>query len=288
MRWDFPYDSPSQITELLDRHGLAMSRRFGQNFLLSKEIRTRIVSALELDGTEHVWEIGPGIGNITSYLIDSKADITAFEIDRGFISILRDHAFKDVENFTLIEGDFLKTWESVLAEKGTPDVICGNLPYNVGSVIIGRLLEKQVLPKKMAFTLQKEVIGRITGESDTKNWSTLSILSQVDFEVKQLFTIKAGAFYPPPNVDSAVILNTRRDTPLVPDEKRELFFTIVHDLFSSRRKTMRNNLLHGSLASSLPKEKIIDRIEQSQFDPMTRGEVYSIAQLLELTDLFLD
>ncbi len=200
MKWDFPYDSPAQITTLLNQHGFAMSKKFGQNFLLSNDTRARIVESLSLKQGEQVWEVGPGIGNITTLLLENVVEVTAFEIDRGFISILKEEAFKDVPNFSLIEGDFLKTWEKVVQKKGKPDCICGNLPYNVGSIIIARMLEQQILPSRMLFTLQKEVVDRIVGSADTKNWSTLSILSQVDYEVKQLFTIKAGSFYPPPNV----------------------------------------------------------------------------------------
>jgi 16S rRNA (adenine1518-N6/adenine1519-N6)-dimethyltransferase len=288
MKWEFPYDSPSEITKLLDDHGFAMSRKFGQNFLLSKDTRSRIVQSAHLLPHQNVWEVGPGIGNITTLLLDEEVDVTAFEIDRGFISILKEQAFKDEENFTLVEGDFLKTWEGVYKEKGKPDMICGNLPYNVGSVIIARLLEQQVLAPRMIFTLQKEVIDRIVGQSNTKNWSTLSILSQVDYQVSQLFTIKAGSFYPPPKVDSSVILYSKRENSLVPQEMRELFFTIVHDLFSSRRKTMRNNLLNGTLAKSFTREAILENIEKSGLDSMTRGEVFTIDQLVHLTQAFMN
>lgn len=286
MKWTFAYDSPTQIKALLEENSLAMSKKFGQNFLLSTSIREKIVSSLGLEEGMKMWEVGPGIGNITTLLLDKGFEVTAFEIDRGFISILKEQAFNDVPHFTLIEGDMLRTYKEVVAKGDIPSAICGNLPYNVGSVIIARLLEERVGSPIMVFTLQKEVVDRIVGSAGTKNWSTLSILCQVDYHVKSLFTIKAANFYPPPNVDSSVIHFKKREVSLIPEYLRVLFFIIVHDLFASRRKTMRNNLLHGELATHIDPSEIDTIIKTSRFNPLTRGEVFSIEDLLELSELF--
>ena len=285
MKWTFPYDSPSHIKAILEENSLAMSKKFGQNFLLSFAIREKIVSSMNLEAGNTVWEIGPGIGNITTILLEKGYNVTAFEIDRGFITLLKEIAFKDVNQFHLVEGDALKTLK-IESEKRIPDAICGNLPYNVGSVIIARLLEDRVGVPTMVFTLQKEVVDRIVGNEGTKNWSTLSILCQVDYQVKSLFTIKAANFFPPPNVDSCVVLFTKRAEPLVPEHLRTIFFPIVHDLFASRRKTMRNNLIHGKALSRLSSEKIDEIIQKSRFNPLTRGEVYSIEDLIDLSEIF--
>lgn len=288
MKWTFRYESSSQIKSLLEENSLAMSKKFGQNFLLTSSVREKIVDALHLKPGDKVWEVGPGIGNITTLLLDKGVDVTAFEIDRGFITILKEQAFVDVPNFQLIEGDMLKTFKDVLLQQGAPDAICGNLPYNVGSVIIARLLEQRVGVPTMLFTLQKEVIDRIVGTHGTKNWSTLSILCQVDYHVRSLFTIKATHFYPPPTVDSSVILFTKRDESLVPEDIRELFFIIVGDVFASRRKTMRNNLMNNRLSTFISPSLIDEIINASKFNPLTRGEMFSIEELIELSELFYD
>ncbi len=288
MKWKIRYESINQIKSLLEENSLGMSKKFGQNFLLTTSVREKIVDSLHLKKGDTVWEIGPGIGNLTTILLERGYDVTAFEIDRGFISILKEQAFVDVPSLRVIEGDVLKTYKDVLIEQGTPDAICGNLPYNVGSVIIARLLEQKVNAPVMLFTLQKEVIDRIVGTPGTKNWSTLSLLCQVDYHVKSLFTIKASHFYPPPHVDSSVILFTKRDASLVPSHLTELFFIIVHDLFASRRKTMRNNLMNNKLSTLILPPKIDEIIARSKFDPLTRGEVLSIDELISLSEMFYD
>ncbi len=261
-----------------------MSKKFGQNFLLSSETRNRIVDHILSEGAKKVWEIGPGIGNITSVLLERGIDVTAFEIDRGFISLLKEQAFKDERSFRLIEGDFLKTWKSEWEKGDTVDAIAGNLPYNVGSVILARLLENQVGVKVMVFTLQKEVIDRICSPHGSKMFSTLSILAQVDYHVEKVMTIKAGAFYPPPNVDSALVKLTRRETSLVPDDLREIFFQIVKDLFASRRKTVRNNLMKGMTGKILSGEEVELALGDAGISPQERGEKLSIEQLRILSE----
>ncbi len=261
-----------------------MSKKFGQNFLLSAETRGRIVDHILSEGASKVWEIGPGIGNITSVLLERGVDVTAFEIDRGFISILKEKAFADEEGFHLVEGDVLKTWKDQW-DKGAPvDAIAGNLPYNVGSVILARLLEQQVGVPVMVFTLQKEVIDRICSPHGSKMYSTLSILAQTDYHVQKVMTIKAGAFFPPPNVDSALVKLTKRETSLVPDELRTIFFRLVKDLFAARRKTVRNNLLRGVTGKVISGEEVERALLNAGISPQERGEKLSIEQICTLAD----
>ena len=283
MIWDFPYDSPQAIIRLLSEHGYAMSKKFGQNFLISPSARNKIVDALELREAERVWEIGPGVGALTKLLLLQQVELTAFEIDHGFSAILREHAFRDESGFNLVEGDVLKTWTEIFREDGIPDAICGNLPYNIGSICIARMLEEQCTPKRMVFTLQKEVGDRLAASPGSKLWSTLSILSQIDYKVSQVCTIPSGSFFPPPQVDSVVILMQKRDTPLVKIEQRELFLTMTSDLFSQRRKTVRNNLLRGKLGLWYRKESLLDALNNAHILENERAERLDFNQLLTLS-----
>ena len=155
--WNLNYSSVSEIASVLSNHGLAMTKKFGQNFLISPEARERIVSLIRPRKGMNVWEIGPGLGAITHLILQQGAHVTAFEIDHGFASVLREEAFAD-EDFTLVEGDALETLFSVDPDFST---IVGNLPYNVGSQVIARLIESGLLPDSMVFTLQKEVAARM-------------------------------------------------------------------------------------------------------------------------------
>ena len=168
--WSLNYSSISSIQKVLEDNGLAMTKKFGQNFLLSEDARERIVQAMELEKGMEVWEVGPGLGAITHLLLKAGAAVTAFEIDHGFASILRSQAFAD-DDFTLVEGDALKT---LFQRPMDADRIVGNLPYNVGSQIIARLIENSYLPPLMVFTLQREVADRMRAKPGDADYSSFS------------------------------------------------------------------------------------------------------------------
>ncbi len=285
MIWDFPYDSPHAITQLLTECGYAMSKKLGQNFLISPTARQRIATEATSGNPTSVWEIGPGIGSITTLLLSHGVHLTAFEIDRGFISILTDRAFSQEPHFRLIEGDVLKTWLPLFTAEGAPDAICGNLPYNIGSICIARFLEAQCHPQSMVFTLQREVGERLVAGPKSKLWSTLSILAQIDYEVHIVFTIRPGSFYPPPNVDSVVVRMDKRSSPLIEPSLRELFLVLIRDLFTQRRKTVRNNLLHGTLGGRFEKEFLLESLAKADIPESERAERLSIQQLSGLANV---
>lgn len=236
--WNLNYSSINEISAVLSENGLAMTKKFGQNFLINPEARARIVSAAMISPGMDVWEIGPGLGAITHLLLKAGVAVKAFEIDHGFASVLRDKAFPD-EDFTLIEGDALETLFSIPFDA---DRVMGNLPYNVGSEIIARLIERRCLPPMMVFTLQKEVALRMMAKPGSEDYSSFSVLTQLDYDNTVPFTIKAGSFFPAPRVDSAVIVMRRKES-YVDDDERDGFLAFIRVLFSQRRKTIRNNIL---------------------------------------------
>ena len=236
--WNLNYSSINEISAVLSENGLAMTKKFGQNFLINPEARARIVSAAMVSPGMDVWEIGPGLGAITHLLLKAGVAVKAFEIDHGFASVLRDKAFPD-EDFTLIEGDALETLFSIPFDA---DRVMGNLPYNVGSEIIARLIERRCLPPMMVFTLQKEVALRMMAKPGSEDYSSFSVLTQLDYDNTVPFAIKAGSFFPAPRVDSAVIVMRRKES-YVDDDERDGFLAFIRVLFSQRRKTIRNNIL---------------------------------------------
>ncbi|MDT4762353.1 16S rRNA (adenine(1518)-N(6)/adenine(1519)-N(6))-dimethyltransferase RsmA [Sphaerochaeta sp. PS] len=284
MSWKFAYDSPKAITRLLDAEGLSMSKKFGQNFLLSRHIRENIVNELSLEPQMKVWEVGPGIGSLTANILETGCAVTAFEIDHGFCRILSTQAFVDDENFRLVEGDALKTWEKIFRSEGTPDRICGNLPYNVGSIVIAKLLENECLPEKMVYTLQKEVADRLSASPGEKAWSSFSLLAQMDYTVKTAFTISSSCFYPEPNVSSSVITMVKREQPLVDKAIRAVFLSVVRDLFSQKRKTIKNNLLSGNVGARFGKDGVASILEKSGVDPGKRAEQLSWEHFISISE----
>ena len=280
--WNLNYDSPKEIERVLSEKGLAMTKKFGQNFLVSPSGREKLVKLMELEEGMKVWEIGPGLGAITHMILKENVDLYSFEIDHGFASLLSGPAFGDESRFTLVEGDALKT----LFKKRLlplPDRIVGNLPYNVGSVMIAKLIENSYLPPLMVFTLQKEVVDRMTAKTGEDDYSSFSVLTQIDYENKLMLKLPRGCFWPQPNVDSAVVVMKRREKSLVDDTLRPVFIPLLRDIFQQRRKTIRNNL-NSSEYGNLGKDKVEEILSLSCLSGNERAEALSWESLIKLSE----
>ena len=271
--WNLNYDSVKEVISVLESEGLAMSKKFGQNFLIDHNARESIREKIAYKENLSAWEIGPGMGAITSLVLNSGIKVKAFEIDKGFCRLLKERAFSDEANFTLIEGDALKT---IANQSEIPDIIYGNLPYNVGSIIIARLIENNILPERMVYTLQREVVERICAKENSDDYSSFSVLCQIDYKPTLSFVIRKGCFYPEPQVESAVVVMEKRKESLVPNDLRETFLEVNRALFSQRRKTIKNNLKALNL-------KDIDRvITSSNLTGNERAETLSIEKIVEI------
>lgn len=273
--WNLNYDSVKEVISVLESEGLAMSKKFGQNFLIDHNARESIREKIAYKENLSAWEIGPGMGAITSLVLNSGIKVKAFEIDKGFCRLLKERAFSDEANFTLIEGDALKT---IANQSEIPDIIYGNLPYNVGSIIIARLIENSILPERMVYTLQREVVERICAKENSDDYSSFSVLCQIDYKPTLSFVIRKGCFYPEPQVESAVVVMEKRKESLVPNDLRETFLEVNRALFSQRRKTIKNNLKALNL-------KDIDRvIASSNLAGNERAETLSIEKIVEIAE----
>ena len=242
------YDAPSELSALLEGLGLGMRKKYGQNFLVAGAARRRIAALFETAPGARAWEIGPGTGAMTREALLLGLAVSTFEIDEGFADFVRG-AYGSVPRFELYEGDFVKTWPSALAASGRPDLAFGNLPYNAAGAIIAALIEGGVKPQRMVFTVQKEAAQRICALPGTKNYSAFSVLCQSVYTARTAFDLSPGAFWPRPRVVSSVVtLVARTDAPPLAGEKAFTGFTRA--CFSSRRKTLRNNLKAAGYAES--------------------------------------
>jgi 16S rRNA (adenine1518-N6/adenine1519-N6)-dimethyltransferase len=230
-----------------------MRKKFGQNFLVNPAARSRLIDALEIEPGDTVWEIGPGLGAMTSGLLAREAVVKAFEIDPAFSSVLKD-IFGDNGNFSLVEGDVLKTWQGEAASEAAAGresrFLLGNLPYNIAAALLADFIEKKQFFSRMVVTVQKEVALRMTARPGSKDYSSFSVLCASAYRTSPLAVIKGASFYPPPRVDSQGV---RLD--LLPREERAcaspFFQPLVRCLFASRRKTIRNNLINFSVSCIL-------------------------------------
>lgn len=279
------YNSPAELKQVLDANGFSMQKKFGQNFLINEDARRRLVDALELTEGMKVWEVGPGLGAMTNTILERGADLTVFEIDRGFASLISGF-FENYTNsgtFRIVEGDVMKTWKGQLKEAGQPDRFFGNLPYNIAATIIADTIENNVRFEKCVFTVQKEVAQRMCAKPGTADYSSFSALCQWAYDVKPLLDLAGGNFWPKPNVDSrAVVFTKKADFPCC--KNPELFIKMQRALFSSRRKTVRNNLSQFLKNNDLA----VSCLEKAGIDIMKRAEVLTLPELLHLSDVIED
>lgn len=276
------YNSPAELKQVLDINGFSMQKKFGQNFLINSDARKKLIDTLQVDENTSVWEVGPGLGAMTSEILERNAKLTVFEIDRGFASLISNY-FADYakkEKFHLVEGDVLKTWKNHLEKNQIPDRFFGNLPYNIAATIIADTIENNVRFERCVFTVQKEVAQRMTAKPGQADYSSFSVLCQWVYDLQNIMDLSGGNFWPKPNVDSRAVLFTKK-TDFPSCENPLLFIKMQRALFSSRRKTVRNNLSQFLKNNELA----VECLNLAEIDLMKRAEVLSIQQLLKLSDV---
>ena len=269
---DIHYDSPQALSQLLSDYKLTVKKRFGQNFLVNGAARLRLVERLGIEGGETVWEIGPGVGALTHTLLAKDIKLLVFEIDRGFIRILRD-VFVDCENLTIVEGDFVHTWKDEIVRSGPPDLIIGNLPYSSAAAIFLALIQGRVLARKIVCTVQKEGAIRMTARPSTPDYGSFSVLCSLFWQVRSIGELKPGSFVPAPRVQSTMVeLVPRTQEPRVPVG---YLMAITRALFASRRKTIRNNLKMLASQRHVDPEMLFAASDRAAVDIAARPETLS-------------
>jgi 16S rRNA (adenine1518-N6/adenine1519-N6)-dimethyltransferase len=216
-------------------------KRFGQNFLHDEHVINRIVKAITPGPGQKLVEIGPGQGALTAPLLAAAGQLTAIEIDRDLAALLRTR-YGGNPGFELIENDVLAVDFAALAPGPASLRIVGNLPYNISTPLLFRLLQHHPLIHDMVFMLQLEVVQRLAAGPGSGDYGRLSVMMQYYCEVELLFKVAPGSFTPRPKVDSAVVrLTPRRPSPFAA-VKPEALARVVKAAFSQRRKTLRNTL----------------------------------------------
>ena len=249
-----------------------LKKRFGQHFLTNKSILRRIVQLAHICPEDTVVEVGPGKGTLTAELATAARSVIAIEIDRDLIPALRSAVPPNVE---IIEGDAVQ-----ITLPNTPFHIVSNLPYNVATPLFKRFIGHRNHILAVTVMIQKEVADRLTARPRTKSYGPLSVLIQYYADVTYGFAVPPGAFNPPPKVDSAVIrLEWKPD---VPDATS--FTDFVQEAFSSRRKTLANNLL--TMFGSLGRDEIVRKLERAGIAAKVRPEELSVAEFLGVYNQF--
>ena len=237
-------------------------KRFGQNFLVDAQIVSRIVSTISPKKSDDIVEIGPGKGALTFPLLDHLDKLSVIEIDRDLILFLK---LKKQDKLTIYEADALKFDYGLISNNLR---IVGNLPYNISSALLFRLLSNKNQIIDMTFMLQKEVVDRIVASHGSKAYGRISVMMQTFFEVESMFTVPKESFNPQPKIESAILYLKTRSKPLT--ENTKLLEKIVKISFSQRRKTLKNCL------------KSILSQEQTKIDLSQRAEMLSVENFITL------
>lgn len=266
----------NEMREVLAARDIQLTKSLGQNFLHDQNQLRRIVEAAQLSAEDKVLEIGPGLGPLTEPLLANASHVLAIEKDVRLAALLRER-FKNPK-LELLDADALDFLKS-----GTHDwsdwKVVSNLPYSVASPILVELACGARAPKKIAVTLQWEVARRLAADPDSGDYGILTLLTQLDFEVRDTFKIPASCFFPEPDVDSACVVLERRAQPLLPENLRGHFVKIVKRAFSQRRK-----MAFKLLKQDWPEEELKAAFAQLKILPQERAEKLTLEQFARLAE----
>lgn len=272
----------NQIKPLLARHGFHFSKSMGQNFLIDHRVPESIAEESGAKKDCVALEIGPGIGPLTVQLAQRAGKVVSVELDKALFPVLEE-TLADCDNVTIVPGDIMKINLNELAKEhfeGFTPIACANLPYNITTPVITKLLESGLF-RSVTVMIQKEVAQRICAAPGSKDYGAFSILCQYYADCELLFAVPPHCFLPAPKVTSAVVRMTLRNEPPAGITDRELFFKTVRASFLQRRK----KLLNGLAASfqKMSKEQLRQAILNSGFDENVRGEQLGLEEFSRLS-----
>jgi len=274
--------------EIIKAHGFKLKKKFGQNFLTDSNILRKIIEVANLTSETGVIEIGPGIGSLTEFIARDAKKVMAYEIDTTLIPIL-EQTLASYENVEVINQDILKS--DVASDIGAhlagvnEVAVVANLPYYITTPILMGLIEARLPINRYVVMMQLEVAKRLSAKPGTKDYNALSIAIQYYCDVEVAIQVPRGVFVPPPNVDSAVTLITRKKQPPVEVVNEDFLMKIVHISFTQRRKTLLNNLANHF--ENLDKDGISILLQSISIDPNRRAESLTIEEFAKIADTFL-
>ena len=278
---------PMNIPRLLEKHGFRFKKKWGQNFLLDRNLLARIAAAAQLKPGDSVVEIGAGAGTLTRRLAEAGAKVLAIEIDATLLPVLQEHlSGLDV---TVVQGDVLALDLDKLAAAHAlrlPYKIVANLPYYITTPIIMNILEKEYHVDLMVMMLQWEVAQRLTARPGSREYGAVSLAVQYYTEPRILFKVDRQLFRPVPAVDSAVLLLEKRLQPPVRVKNVKLMFRLIKAAFGQRRKTLLNALTAASV--DVKKEHLPGILKAATIDGGRRGETLSLEEFARLADAWPD
>jgi 16S rRNA (adenine1518-N6/adenine1519-N6)-dimethyltransferase len=275
--------SPRAVKKLMRDYEIRFKKRFGQNFLVDRNILNKIIDSAELKPDHYVLEIGTGLGTLTYALAEQCRRVITFEIDHDLVQIFREN--QSAANVQLIAGDALKyDWREVLLESGWQDErvsLVANLPYYLTSPLIMKALESGLPFESIVVMVQKEVADRMQAEPGTKDYGLLTLAVGYYADVEIVTKVPRTVFIPAPDVDSAVVKLTPHSVHGEAD--RKALFAVMRAAFAQRRKTLKNNLKDLIKEWGTAPEEFDRILAELDLPKDVRGESLSLKQFIELT-----
>lgn len=267
--------SPAATRALLRELGASPNRTLGQNFLINLGALDRIIKTGRLEKTDAVLEIGPGLGALTTRLVQSARQVCAIEKDPQFLELLS----AKLPSLCLVPGDALKVnWENLQLPEANVKVVA-NLPYSISKPMLRRLMEEwRPHLQSATLTVQKEVAERMVAAPNTSAYGPMAIMCALHGKAEKVFDIAPGSFLPPPEVTSSVVHIQMREVPSVEIGDENFFWAVVRAAFGQRRKQLGNTLR----AVQGDKEKLGAALQASDIDTQRRGETLSLQEFATL------
>lgn len=271
--------TPEGTARVLRAYGLRPRKRWGQHFLVSRKALERILAVAEIGQSDTVLEIGAGLGTLTVALAERAGHVIAVEVDPSLLPPLRE-AVGAYSNVTVVHADIMGQDVGDFFDTAGPRKVVANLPYYLASSLVVSLLEEPLGLARLVLTVQREVAERLTASPGSRDYGALSVVVQYRATAAIVGRIAATAFYPLPEVESAIVLLKVRERPAVAVDNEAAFFRVVRASFAQRRKTLRN-----ALASTLPlaAAQVEAACLTAGIDPRRRGETLSLEEFAALT-----
>lgn len=274
--------------QIIKKYEFSFKKNFGQNFLVDERVLDKIVSAADINEKDLVIEVGPGIGTLTQAMAKKAGKVISVEIDKTLVPILGE-LLEDYNNIEIINEDILKVDINEIIEKhkGMNVKMAANLPYNITTPIIMGILEKHIPMDSLTVMIQKEVAYRMNAKPSTKDYGSLSLVTQYYCEPYLVANVPQNCFMPRPNVDSAVIKLSILKEPRIKVKDEKFMFNFIKAGFSQRRKTLVNCIFSSCLVT-LNKEEIGKVLNELGYDERVRGESLTLEDYGKISDKMLE
>jgi 16S rRNA (adenine1518-N6/adenine1519-N6)-dimethyltransferase len=260
---------------LLDKYNLRAKKQFGQNFLISERAVRAIADATVATDEDWIVEIGAGLGTLTAQLVErvTAGKVIALEMDPDMIAVLRAE-LGTVDNLEIEQIDAMRYDLKMVAKwRGDSIIVCGNLPYHIASQLMFRVLDARAVVRHCVVMIQKEMAERIVAKPGTREYGAIGVMLRTYADISTVIKVPAGAFLPPPKIDSTVVKLVPLAVPRTPIANEKHYSNVVHAAFGQRRKTLRN-----ALKSLWADQEVDAALSATGIDGMRRGETLDIPE----------